>query len=169
MWPCSMDRFIECATRHSTMLYFVAPNKLHKQATQRVAPCSARLGLLGPYWTSISKSLSDQSGQISLLLGSVRHKVRATSQQHASYWSLQCLIKFSLKHHKGIRYGHELYSNKYHPDTPFVCVTRRDGWMGWLPVSLFWEIGKFEPWSSQTSDLKIDTCHFLARHSALWE
>ena len=25
----------------------------------------------------------------------------------------------------------------------------------------------FEPWSSQTNDIKFDTCHFLARHSAL--
>ena len=38
-----------------------------------------------------------------------------------------------------------------------------------LPV---WEIGgfgprRFEPWSSQTNELKIDSCRFLARHSAL--
>ena len=26
---------------------------------------------------------------------------------------------------------------------------------------------RFEPWSSQTSDFKIDTCRFLIRHSAL--
>ena len=25
----------------------------------------------------------------------------------------------------------------------------------------------FEPWSSQTNDLKIDTCHFLAMRSSL--
>ena len=25
----------------------------------------------------------------------------------------------------------------------------------------------FEPWSTQTSDFKIDTCYFLAMHSAL--
>ena len=27
--------------------------------------------------------------------------------------------------------------------------------------------GSIEPWSSQTSDLTIDTCHFLARRLAL--
>ena len=34
----------------------------------------------------------------------------------------------------------------------------------------FWEIREFGPeWvePSQTNDFKIDTCHFLARHSAL--
>ena len=36
----------------------------------------------------------------------------------------------------------------------------------------FWEVGRFgtrgyKLWSSQTNDLKIDTCHFLARHSTL--
>ena len=25
----------------------------------------------------------------------------------------------------------------------------------------------FEPWSSQANDIKINTCHFLARYSAL--
>ena len=39
---------------------------------------------------------------------------------------------------------------------------------------LFWEIGVsephgFEPWLSQTNDIKIDTSHFLARRSALLE
>ena len=48
------------------------------------------------------------------------------------------------------------------------------GWPNeWSSVCLpFWELGKlkprgFESWLSQTNDFKIDTCHFLARRSAL--
>ena len=47
------------------------------------------------------------------------------------------------------------------------------GWLNELSVRhMFWGDGNFEPvgfetWLSQTNDVKIDTCHFLARCSAL--
>ena len=54
----------------------------------------------------------------------------------------------------------------------FRCYTTiRHGRMSSIRLQ-FWEIRGFgpcwfEPWSSQTNDLNIVTCHFLARRSAL--
>ena len=58
-------------------------------------------------------------------------------------------------------------------------LTRQSFQMSRAPASQCWEIGeskphefesqpsRFEPWLSQTNDLKIDTCRFLAWRSAL--
>ena len=55
-------------------------------------------------------------------------------------------------------------SNEWHSE-----VTRRDGRMSRASVSHFGRLGGFgphglEPWSSQTNDLIVYTCRFLARH-----
>ena len=73
---------------------------------------------------------------------------------------------------------HYVYSPALTVSVVTGCIDVRlcEDQMGWpheVSVRLpFWEIRlfgphDFEPWSSQTNDLKIDTCHFLARYSAL--
>ena len=61
------------------------------------------------------------------------------------------------------------YPSEYH-----ICQCRNTGLPGFeLSIRLpFWEIEGFEPlvfepWSSQTNDLKIDSCHLIARCSEL--
>ena len=42
--------------------------------------------------------------------------------------------------------------------------------MSWTSLRLsFWQVLRFKNWLSQTNDFKIDTCRYLACHSALLE
>ena len=58
------------------------------------------------------------------------------------------------------------------PTFDISMLTRHDGRISRASCLLFWEIKGFishgfEPWRSQTTDLKMFTCHFLVRRSAV--
>ena len=53
-----------------------------------------------------------------------------------------------------------------HRDTG-LAATKGDDQMSWTSVSQFWYIVGLKRWSSQTCDVNIYTCHFLARCWAL--
>ena len=84
----------------------------------------------------------------------------------AQYWSISTPLTCA---HTASHVNCHCLSSMRQACTPQV----QTGWPNELSIFLsFWEIEEFEPhgyvpWSSQTDNLKIDTCRFLARHSAL--